>query len=496
MDKKKHVELENAEMFYEKAKENAHKLEILQADIDKFSNAEAEDVTRRDLWVESLEMGKEKYEYEKELAEDNIRSSIKLYLDDTEKEQKKLIKNRDNYEKYIQEEQAKLDALKSEIDSLEGNEEQEQVLADKKEEYEELKAKIDKKIEKLKSYDEKIANLKLEIEQAKEKFKDYIVMPTNIVAEQEVQNEEKNVNEESIDITKQDPSNDENLVENNAESNVEKTEKNDTLGNVVFPKSSDVAKANAGVVAESNTQKEIDEQVDEQPKKESDEQAFNRIYGLLSKRKNKALVTSEDVDKMVEILSNKDNYEKLNIGTKRFLNLKLFPSKAEKIYKIIGEKLAYDVYKVTKNKDVLSPDSRAELSKWEDINDYGIKIDEKTNAEKALDAALTAATPDNKEQIEKVKARLEKYRNSMITLDEVMFDRGELEYVNNKLPAGKDEIVESEKESAKDLEEAPLLENIFSDLSSGVKAEPDQPLSKDDDEGKSTDKYFNFPTDI
>lgn len=459
MATKKHIELENAEDFYKKVQACDGKLDEIKEKMAELKKDSAEP-DKEDIVQEALKNLEELYDGEKEMAEHNIKVALGNYLLYYEKEKKTLTKQRDNYEKYVKEEQAKLETLKAEIEALEGDEEQKDVLEDKKADYEDLKIKVEAKLKKLEGFDERIANLDNEMQQAKEKFKGYMELAAIENAEQE--KEETNSDKDKSEEEKTEPK-EQSEHKNETPEKDENKEKTDVESN-------NKGQQTVSYIANGS----LDEQyTEEQP--ETDEQAFNRIYKLLSKRKTRDSVTNEDIDKMIDILSNKENYSKLNIGTRRFLDLGIFPSKAEKIYKQLGKKLSYDVYKVTKNNDVLSIENRAELAKWENINELGVKIDEKTEAEIALDNALLAASDADKEQIVTVKNRIEKYRQSMVTLDEVMFDRGELRFVNKELPEGKDEVVEYKDMEVKEAE----VKGIFADLEGAVKSEVTEPTSKE-----------------
>jgi len=488
MATKKNIDLELADKFYEGVQEYVAKLEKTRSaieknkasmieqyadyDMDAFAALEQVGVKLEDdsmsselkqhnnaaAAVAKLQEQEKKHLANKELLEKNIKVAIAKYIAQTEQDIVKAQKNIDNYEKYIKEEQGKLATLEQEIKALEGNEELAEVLKDKKEDYEALKVKIEERLKKLDGYNKDLEELKADLERNKEKYKDYVELANKDITEPE----DKEKTEKAKEPEKKEKEDKDKEAKKDEKKEPEGNRKEEKVYNGV---------ATGPVV----TGDEGGTEPSEEKEPETDEQAFNRIYKLLSKRKTRDSVTNEDIDKMIEILSDKENYSKLNIGTRRFLDLGIFPSKAEKIYKQLGKKLSYDVYKVTKNKEVLSASNIAEFAKWENINELGVKIDEKTEAEIALDNALTSASDADKEQIVEVKNRFEKYRQSMVTLDEVMFGRGELQFVSKELPEGKEEVVEHKDVEVMEADE----KGIFADLGSAVKTEFSEPTSKE-----------------
>lgn len=492
MAPKKSVDLELADKFYAGVQEYVTKLEKTRAAIEKNKASISEQYEGYDVEalsalensgvkiedkdavmsdfkqysnaasaVAALEELEKKHVQNKEILEKNIKIAIAKYVTQTEKEIEKVQKNRDSYEKYIKEEQEKLAALEEEIKSLEGIEEQAEVLKDKKEDYETLKAKLEERLKKLEAYDKDIEAIKAELEMNKEKYKDYLELADKDITEpEEVVIPETAVSEEEVEAKKK----------TDEEEKTKKGEDEEIKGK----ESSE--KTHRFVASESEVKEDKDiVETEEEKAQETDEQAFNRIYKLLSKKKTRDSVSESDIDKMIEILSNKENYSKLNIETKRFLDLGIFPSKAEKIYKQLGKRLSYDAYKVTKNSEVLSKANRAELAKWENINELGVNIDEKTETEIALDQTLETAEDKDKEQILAVKTRMDKYRQSMVVLDEVMFERGELQFVNKELPAAKEDVAERAK----------LEGRLLAALESAVKDEVTVPTSKESHEAPS-----------
>lgn len=460
MAPKKNIDLEFADKFYEGIQEYVDRIEKTRAAIEKNKASIPEHLQDYDAdvlkalensgikidendeaiselkkysnaigAVEKLEAQEKKLAEDKEKLEENIKIAISKYIAQTEKEMVKLQKSRDNYEKFIQEEQAELATLEAKIKDLEGIEEQEEVLKDLKVKYENLKNGIEEKLKKLESFDKELADLKTELERNKEKYKDYLELSdkdiTEPVDKREPEEQEESKEKEAEETPKKEEATEETVEK---KEDTKSTKKED---NVYY------------TVPSGETTTEEPEKVEP----ETDEQAFKRIYKLLSKKKTRDSVTNEDIDKMIEILSDKDNYDKLNINIRRFLNSPLFPSKAEKIYKCIGKRLAQDINKL--DKDALDADGIVEITKYENLIKLGFANGEDlTKAEQAINSILDKANESDKDKALDLKERILRYRKSTTTLDEVIASRGEFGDNNIMLKAGSEKAENTKKEAS------------------------------------------------
>ncbi|MBR5227248.1 MAG: hypothetical protein IKV94_01235 [Clostridia bacterium] len=364
----------------------------------------------------------------------NIHIAISKYIVQAEKEIANLEKQIKEFEQYIEKDKAKLA-------ELEADPEKNKLVI------EDLKSSIEAREAKLKTYTKELAKLQKELEKNKVKFADYLEL-----ADEEIGLEEEKVSPDKGD--KKETSEEEKTSPDKGDkkeaSEEEKTspDKDDEKDVSEEEKSSQDNSDEKGAPAGKTTTEKAEKSVQAEPvakeeSKETDVQAFNRIYKLMKNRKTRDSISREDIDKMIDIMSDPEKYKELKIDTSRFLKLPFFPSTAEKIFKQIGKHLDKDVKTTLGAKVAQELVDNKELTKWESVTDLGYNQGRKTKAEVLLEEAfLDENTPDDKvEQLADMQIRLEKFRNAATTMYDVRMSRNELKVPSNMLGEAKEPLV-------------------------------------------------------
>lgn len=394
---------------------------------------------------EKLIAQKEKYIESVAALEGQIRIAISKYIVDTEKEQKKLEKNKEKYAAYVEEEKAKAEALKTEISEMDKDD---VTYEDKCAELETLTTRIEKMNEKLASFDESLAKITDELNKNKEKYKDYIKLAKEDLEAPEAE-------EKTAEKTDKDAS--EVVADGKKES--KKVEENNKTRAASKENKDGAVYAVASEEKEEKKEEKTAEEKTEEKKEETDKQAFKRIYKQL---RRKETLSVEDTNKMLDLLNNKSNFSKLNIQTE---TLFLFTrSKGQKLYTSLGKELERQIKEAVGDKELSDTLKTVDLVNWKRIIEFG-NNNPTNNIEEVIDEALKTADEDKIAQLLEVKGRFEKFSDSAKILTTVKRERGEISY--KALPAKKVETktdveVEAPKEAPKGLE---------NELSSMVKSE-------------------------
>lgn len=438
---------------------------------------------------EKLLAQKEKYLESVAALEGQIKIAISKYIVDTEKEQKKLEKNKEKYAAYVEEEKAKCEALKAELEQMDKDD---VTYEDKKAEVDALASRIESMDKKLASFDESLAKVTEELNKNKEKYKEYIDLakedlaipeepenekeaPEEVKNEKEVVEEEPD-QEEKVEGEPEDIEVDDDILfdfSSLSKSAEEKSEKNETEAkseksenekSEVTPNSKEVKtkkKSNPEVVyvsepaaAEPSTEAESKEEVPE----ETDKDAFKRIYKQIKKKETLSI---EDTDKMIALLSDKKNFRRFRISTKGLLPF--LKSKGEKIFTGVGNSLNAQIRSLVNDKDLLKDLKTRDIRKWKYITELGHNNPENT-IEETLDKVAQTADGETLEKVEATKDRYVKFSEAARTMVSVKFQRGELVEKRKALPEkSESEPVFEEPETYEELE-TPELSELSGDL--------------------------------
>lgn len=422
-----------------------------------------------------------KEEYLKEIGnlEPQIKVTIAKYIVDTEKEKKKIETNRETYAKYIEEEKAKYESLKSEVDAMEkaANEDEKDILESKKEQLETLKSQLEKFGNKLASYDQQISKIDDELKAVKDKYKDYIELSKEdltVPQKEEKEEETKSEKDETEkDVAEKNETKKEETEKDVAvESNVEQEKNEETQKKTENKK---VEYQNVGVATIVQNEKSADEtKAPEKPVaevKETDEQAYERISKSLLKRKGQ--VSNEDVDKLISILSEKENFDKLNI--KAWNYFPLIKSRGEKVYIKLGKLLDKQIRDSIKDEELLKNLDTQSLKSLDGIlhEARGESLD---NIAETFNLAMEKANDKELESLKSVKERWEKFGKSAEVLLRVKKQRKEFKKDPPLLP-GAIEVSENKEEPVKE-------KSGIDELSAMVKS--DEEIAARDEKTEST----------
>lgn len=432
---------------------------------------------------ENLLAQKEEFLESVAALEGQIKIAISKYIVDTEKEQKKLEKNKEKYAAYVEEEKAKCEALKAELEQMDKDD---VTYEDKKAEVDALASRIESMDKKLASFDESLAKVTEELNKNKEKYKEYIdLAKEELTVPEEPENEKEGTEkelaheqdqEEKVEGEPEDIEVDDDILfdfSSLSKSAEEKSEKNETEAksekgenekSEVTPNSKEVKtkkKSNPEVVyvsepaaAEPSTEAESKEEVPE----ETDKDAFKRIYKQIKKKETLSI---EDTDKMIALLSDKKNFRRFRISTKGLLPF--LKSKGEKIFTGVGNSLNAQIRSLVNDKDLLKDLKTRDIRKWKYITELGHNNPENT-IEETLDKVAQTADDETLEKVEATKDRYVKFSEAARTMVSVKFQRGELVEKRKALPEkSESEPVFEEPETYEELE-TPELSELSGDL--------------------------------
>lgn len=418
MAKKKMTDLEKADAYLKAIETYTKRLGKIDSKLEK-SNSGRDEFAAADAALKNSKGRKIKKEaslkVEKDQIENNItdlkegiRIAISKYIADAEEERKKLEANKTRYDKHVEEEKAKEEALKAEIETLErdAKEEDKEIIEDKKAELKDLSSRIKLMEETQASRDEEYNEVVAELNKNKEKYKDYIELSGEELPEPEEIPEEEKPAEKKNEEKKPEEKNTQ-----GKKSETKTTRNNGETKFVYEPVSSEEPKTNS------------DSSVKEEVNKETDEQAFKRIYGLIKK---KEALSVEDADKMYEILSDKDNFKKYKINTDHILPFT--KSKAQRIYTSLGKQLDGQIKASLGDKELLEGLNSKDLTRWKDINELGCD-NPCNNIVESLEKAIGKEEDEGKKkELETLKGRYEKFVSSAQTMTAVRRTRNELSY--------------------------------------------------------------------
>ncbi len=361
---------------------------------------------------EKLLAQKEKYLESVSTLEGQIKIAISKYIVDTEKEIGKLENQKKSYAKLIEEKKAEYEALKSEVEEMEhaAKEEDELILEEKKKDLSYLETKIKSMGDTLASRDKKLAKLTAEFQKNKDKYKDYIELSKkDIAVPAEKDSRAPEAEEEKKEVSKG--------KKEKANQKVEEEKGKDKKGKATYVPYDESVES-----PQEQTSKDEEKGKKQKNKEETDKQAFKRIYKDL--KKNKSL-SVEDTDRMLDILGNKENFDKLNIKTSSVFSF--LKSKAEKVYPKLGKELDRQIRASIKDEKLLGELESKQITDWKNICDLG---DNKSynNIAETLDSAMEGLTEEEKKNLLAVKTRYEKYKVSTTKLTEVIRERGEESY--------------------------------------------------------------------
>lgn len=418
------------------------------SDVQKDMVASNKEVSLEHDAREKLLAQKEKYLESVSALEGQIKIAISKYIADTEKEQKKLEKDKAKYTAYVEEEKAKCEALKAELDAMAKDD---VTYEDKKAEVEALVSRIENMDKKLASFDQSLAKVTEGLNKNKEKYKDYIDLAKEDLTVPKAPVEEKD------DVEKTD----EEIPKTEAEKDVE--EKEEIIGKAEdleevedveveseeTPeiKSESVTNRNktriitpseAAYVAEPSeiTSQGENELPKEQESKESDKQAFKRIYKLIKKKETLSI---EDTDRMIALMGNRKNFARFRISTDRFL---FFKSKGEKIFTGLGVQLAKQIRGTVKDERLTKKLRTKDIRQWDRILELG-NNNPNNNIVETLDEATKSASDEELESIKAVRERYEQFTNSAKVLCSVKVKRGELKLLPAKVEEQASELVDN-----------------------------------------------------
>lgn len=362
---------------------------------------------------EKLIAQKEKYMESVEALEGQVRIAISKYIVDTEKEKKKLEKNKEKYAAYVEEEKAKCEALKAEISEMD---KEDVTYEDKCAELEALVTRIEGMDKKLASFDERLAKITYELDSVKEKYKDYIMLAKEDLTAPELGEEEKTE-----------------VYSDKKEKTEPEQEEQATAKTVKATRATKATKAVSPVVDveyKEVSEKEKGTEAKEEKPKETDEQAFKRIYKALKKKET---LSVEDTDKMIELLSDKSNFARFNIATSSILPF--FKSKGERIYTSLGKELEKQIKDVVKDEELLKNLKTRDITDWKSIIELG-NDNPANNIVDTIDSVMETADEKEQEALTALKERYEKFGNSAKVLTNVKLERKEIAF--KALPASKD----------------------------------------------------------
>lgn len=420
-------------------KDEAMAMEALKDLGDKnLSDAQKEMlVNSKDIMVEydareRLLFQKEEYLRNVEALESQIKVAVSKYIVESEKEQKKLEANKEKYAAFVEGEKAKYEALKSEIESMEkdSSEENKDILESKKEQLDALKAQLDGFDKRLTSFDERIAGIKEQLQKTKEKYKDYIELSKEDIVVPEVEEnskEEKKSKEQGV----------------KKEDKTEKEEKSEENHDKVETQASKTEKSKGTVYVEPQSNKaEKQIEIGSEKEEETDKQAYNRISKALLKKDGE--ISTEDTDRLLGILSNRDNFESLNIKTRGFL---FFKSKGERLYSKLGIELDKKLRNSIKDKKLLEKLDTDDLKHLGTILELG-NGNPDNNIVETIESAMKGADEKSVQELQDIKTRFEKFSCAAKTLVEVKSQRNEMQQLQ-ALPESKPIEVDENKATNK-----------------------------------------------
>lgn len=418
---------------------------------------------------EKLLAQKEKYLESVAALEGQIKIAISKYIADTEKEQKKLEKNKEKYAAYIEEEKTKCEALKAELEEMDKDD---VTYEDKKAELDALVVRIEGMDKKLASFDERLAKVTEELDKNKEKYKEYIDLakedlaipeePENEKTETEKEQMQEQDQEEKIEGEPENIEYDDDILFDF--SSLSNSEKDENEKNEVAPNSKEMKtkkKSNPEVVYVSEpavTEPGAEAKSKEEVPEETDKEAFKRIYKEIKKKETLSI---EDTDKMIALLSDKKNFRRFRISTKGLLPF--LKSKGERIFTGVGNSLNSQIKSLVEDKELLKGLKTADIRKWKYITELGHNNPENT-IEETLDKVAQTADDETLEKVEATKERYIKFSEAARTMVSVKFQRGELVEKRKALPEkSESESVFEEPETYEELE-TPELSELSGDL--------------------------------
>lgn len=359
--------------------------------------------------------------------EDQIRVCISKYIVDAEKAQKNLEKNKEKYAAYVKEQKEKCEALKAELGEMDKGD---VTYKDKEAELDALALRIKGMDKKLAEFDKCLAKVIKELNENKEKYKDYIdLAKENIDVPEEKENAD-NKDKEAQDAQEQKAEE----KGKNKENDKDKADDKDKGENKTAEQSGarsvgqNVNPLFYSSVPGSDSQPVQDEKSGEtaqqkEQKKETDKEAFKRIYKDLKKGRD---ISAEDTDRMLDIVGNKENFDKLGIRTSTIFTFT--KSKGQKLFTKLGEQLDKQVRASVKDEKLLEKLDSKEITSWEDICNMGKNEGPTNNIADTLEEAMKGSTAEEKEALKSIKSRYEKYVKSTKNLAEVRRQRGEEKY--------------------------------------------------------------------
>lgn len=461
--------IETSGKYKEYDAEEAKAIEAM-AELNGLSDAQKDMVdSNKDVRLEynareALLTQKEKYLENVAALEGQIKTAISKYIVDTEKEQKKLEKNKEKYATYVEEEKTKCEALKAELEEMD---KEDVTYEDKKAELDALVLRIEDMDKKLASFDERLAKIVEELNINKEKYKEYIDLAKEDLIAPELSEEEKaEVGSDSDKEEKNEPEPEpeqETVKEENEGKEKDKTVKATRATKVVSP----VVDVEYKEV--SDEEKETGAEAKEEKPKETDKQAFKRIYKSLKKKET---LSVEDTEKMIELLSDKSNFARFNIATSSILPF--FKSKGERIYTSLGKELEKQIKEVVKDEELLKNLKTRDITHWKSIIELG-HDNPANNIVDTIDSVMETADEKKQEALTALKERYEKFGNSAKVLTNVKLERKEIGF--KALPASKD---------AEEVEVADVsLKGMSEELSGMVKS--DSEIAKDEAEKENAE---------
>ncbi len=413
---------------------------------------------------EKLIAQKEEYSKNIQSLESQIKIVISKYIADAEKEKKKLETNKTKYAAFVEEEKAKYNELKAEVESMEkdSNEEEKDILEAKKEQLEALKSQLDGFDKKLSSYEERITKLDNELTKNKEKYKDYIdLSKEDIVLPEVPETQEQKASEAKEKVEVEEEAKEEDTTKAEEEEN-----KDNQTKYVEVPEQKQKSKSKndqeavfvAATMDDTQNEKSKDEETlnsESNKRRETDKQAYKRITKALLKKNGE--ISDKDTSRLLDILGNKENFDKLGIRTVGFFSF--LKSRAEKVYIKLGAQLDRKLRENIKDENLVKGLNTKDLKDIMNISELGVG-NATNNILETLDSAMKNASEKEQEKLKGIKGEYEKFTKSAGTFVEVKAQRGE--YNIWELPAPKEETKETIEVSNK---------NDLSGLSEMVKSD-------------------------
>ena len=444
------------------------------SDAQKEMIANSKDIMVEHDARERLLFQKEEYLRNVEALESQIKVAVAKYIVESEKEQKKLEANKEKYAAFVEGEKAKYETLKSEIESMErdSSEENKDILESKKEQLGALEVQLDGFNKRLMSFDERIAGMKEKLQETKEKYKDYIELSKEDIEVPEVEENSKEDKKSEEQIAKKEEKTEKAKKE-------EKSEENHVEVQTETPPKAEKSKGTVYVEPQSN---KVEEQIEtgSEKEKETDKQAYNRISKALLKKDGR--ISTEDTDRLLDILSNKDNFDSLNIRTRGFL---FFKSKGEKIYSKLGIELDKKLRRSIKNKNLLEKLDTDDLRHLGTILELG-NGNPDNNIVETIESAMEGADAKNIQELQDIKNKFEKFSCAAKALVEVKTQRDEMQLLQ-ALPESKPIEVEEQSQE--------VNKNGIDGLNDLVKNEEEIAVEEANKKPKSIDKSISEQSD-